>query len=54
VTLPQVSRLLRALLPQRTWTPADLARWLRDTQERNARAKQAHARRRAPPPKPSL
>jgi hypothetical protein len=39
VTRPQVSRVLRALLPQRTWTEEDLLHWLITTQERNARAK---------------
>ncbi len=57
LTIPQVSRLLRGLLPQRTWTLAELLTWLIDTQRRNARAKQAHAERRCrdgtslPPPR---
>ena len=46
ITRPQVSRVLRALLPHRTWTRADLLQWLRTTQERNARAKQSHLKRR--------
>ena len=46
VTRPQVSRVLRELLPRRRWTRADLRRWLRDTQARNARAKASHAKRR--------
>ncbi len=55
LTIPQVSRLLRGLLPQRTWTFAELLTWLVGTQRRNARAKQAHAERRcrdgtSPPP----
>jgi hypothetical protein len=45
LTVPQVSRLLRGLLPQRTWTLADLLTWLTDTQRRNARAKHSHAER---------
>ena len=44
-TVPQVSRLLRVLLPQRAWTLADLLTWLTDTQRRNARAKRSHAER---------
>lgn len=47
ITLPQVSRVLRALLPQRTWTPNDLLAWLSTTQERNERSKRSHAKRRA-------
>ncbi len=46
VTRPQISRVLRALLPQRTWTPADLWHWLVATQRRNERAKRSHAKRR--------
>jgi len=46
ITRPQVSRLLREVLPQRTWTRADLLQWLRATQERNERAKQSHIKRR--------
>ncbi len=52
LTVPQVSRLLRVLLPQRAWTLPALLHWLADTQRRNARAQQAHARshrRRVPP-----
>jgi hypothetical protein len=46
ITRPQVSRVLRALLPHRLWTRADLLQWLSDTQERTARAKQSHIKRR--------
>ena len=46
ITRPQVSRVLRALLPQRTWTVEDLLQWLLTTQERNDRAKQSHIKRR--------
>lgn len=45
LTVPQVSHLLRVLLPQRAWTFADLLTWLTDTQRRNARAKRSHAER---------
>jgi Transposase DDE domain len=46
LTRPQVSRVLRELLPHRTWTRAELLQWLRATQERNARAKESHIKRR--------
>ena len=46
ITRPQVSRVLRALLPQRVWTADDLLEWLRDTQARNERAKRSHRDRR--------
>ncbi len=46
VTRPQLSRVLRDLLPQRLWTDAALLQWLSDTQRRNARAKQSHIKRR--------
>jgi hypothetical protein len=46
ITRPQLTRVLRALLPQRTWTRAELWTWLHDTQRRNESAKQAHAARR--------
>jgi hypothetical protein len=48
LTRPQVSRVLRELLPKRQWTRADLWHWLVETQERNARATRAHAKRRQP------
>jgi predicted transposase YbfD/YdcC len=44
--VPQVTRVLRELLPRRHWTPEDLWHWLLDTQRRNAHAKRAHRRRR--------
>jgi SRSO17 transposase len=46
LTLPQVTRVLRALLPHRAWTAADLCHWLDLTQANNDKAKRAHARRR--------
>jgi len=54
LTLPQVSRLLPVLHPQRSWTSSDLQTWLTGTQRRNARAKRSHAQRRARPREPSL
>ncbi len=46
VTRPQVSRVLRELLPRRVWTDLDLLEWLTATQQRNARATRSHAKRR--------
>jgi len=46
ITRPQLTRVLRALLPQRMWTRAELWAWLHETQYRNECAKQAHAARR--------
>ena len=46
ITRPQISRVLRQLLPQRTWTSHELWEWLADTQGRNHRAKRSHAKRR--------
>lgn len=46
ITRPQLTRVLRALLPQRAWTRAELWAWLHETQCRNERAKQVHAARR--------
>ena len=46
LTRPQVSRVLRELLPQRVWTDEDLLRWLAETQQRNERVKQSHIKRR--------
>ncbi len=46
LTLPQVSRVLREILPRRSWTPLDLLGWLGDTQARNERATRSHAKRR--------
>ncbi len=46
MTRPQVSRVLRELLPRRHWSPVDLLEWMRDMQLRNERAKQSHLKRR--------
>ena len=46
LTIPQVSRILRHLLPHRTWSPDDLLDWLVLTQARNAAASRSHALRR--------
>ena len=47
ITRPQVSRVVRELLPQRQWTREELIGWLHETQERNERVKHAHMKRRA-------
>ena len=46
VTRPQISRVLRELLPQQVWTLEELLHWLADTQLRNERSKRSHAKRR--------
>ncbi len=46
VTRPQITRVLRVLLPQRVWTPDQLLCWLTETQQRLQRAKRSHAKRR--------
>ena len=46
LTRPQVSRVLREILPRRTWTADELLGWLADTQRRNDRAKRSHSKRR--------
>ena len=46
LTLPQVVRVLGELLPKQHFTPAELLRWLEQTQLRNERAKRSHAKRR--------
>lgn len=47
ITRPQVSLVVRELLPRRTWTAADLIGWLHETQERNEWAKRSSSKRRA-------
>ncbi len=46
LTRPQVSRVLRELLPKQAWTASELLDWLQDTQTRTERAKRSHAKRR--------
>jgi hypothetical protein len=46
ITRPQVARVLREILPRRTWTRQALLGWLTATQQRNDRAKQSHLKRR--------
>ena len=47
LTRPQIYRAVRELLPRVRFSPADLLRWLEDTQRRNERARRSHAKRRA-------
>lgn len=47
ITRPQVSRVVRELLPQRRWTAAELVGGRHETQARNAAAQRSHAKRRA-------
>ena len=47
ITRPQVYRVVRELLPRERFGPWELLRWLADTQRRNERASQSHAKRRA-------
>ncbi len=46
LTRPQVSRVLRELLPKQAWSADELLRWLHETQTRNERAKRSHTQRR--------
>ena len=47
LTRPQTYRIVRELLPRVRFTPAELLRWLEETQRRNERAKRSHMKRRA-------
>ena len=47
ITRPQVYRVVREMLPRERFGPAELLRWLEDTQECNERARRSHAKRRA-------
>jgi hypothetical protein len=46
VTVPQVARVLRELLPRHRWSREELWAWLVATRERNARATRSHRKRR--------
>ena len=50
--------MVRELLPRERFGPAELLRWLEETQDSNERARRSHAKRRAAlrasPPHPSL
>ncbi len=47
ITRPQVSRVVRELLPQREWSKDELIGWLQEMQARNERVKRSHTKRRA-------
>ena len=47
ITRPQVYRVVREMLPRERFGPAELLRWLEDTQDSNERAGRSHAKRRA-------
>ena len=47
ITRPQVYRVVSEMLPREQFGPWELLRWLVDTQRRNERASQSHAKRRA-------
>ena len=47
ITRPQVYRVVREMLPREQFGPAELLRWLEQTQECNERARRSHARGRA-------
>ena len=62
ITRPQVYRVVRETLPRERFGPAELLRWLEDTQHSNEPARRSHAKRRSVcgrdasglPPQPSL
>ena len=47
ITRPQVYRVVREMLPRERFGPAELLRWLEDTQHSNERARRSHTKRRA-------
>ena len=47
ITKPQVYRVVREMLPRGLFGPAELLRWLEDTQDSDERARRSHAKRRA-------
>ena len=47
ITRPQVYRVVREMLPRERFGPAELLRWLEDTQDSNERARRSYAKRRA-------
>ena len=47
ITRPQVYRVVREMLPRERFGPAELLRWLKQTQECDERASRSHAKRRA-------
>ena len=47
ITRPQVYRVVREMLPRERFGPAQLLRWLKQTQCSNERASRSHAKRRS-------
>ena len=47
ITRPQVYRVVREMLPRERFGPAELLRWLEETQDSNERARRSHAKRRS-------
>ena len=47
ITRPQIYRVVREMLPRERFGPAELLRWLEDTQDSNERVRRSHAKRRA-------
>ena len=47
ITRPQVYLVMREMLPRERFGPAELLRWLEDTQDSNERVRRSHAKRRA-------
>ena len=47
LTRPQVYRVVQEMLPRKQFGPAELLRWLQNTQDSNERARRSHAKRRA-------
>ena len=47
ITRPQVYRVVLEMLSRERFGPAELLRWLEDTQDSNERARRSHAKRRA-------
>lgn len=43
---PQITHVLREILPRRHWSKHELLGWLEEAQKRNEAAKQSHYRRR--------
>ena len=47
ITRPKTYRVVREMLPRERFGPAELLRWLEDTQDSYELARRSHAKRRA-------
>ena len=47
ITRPQVYRVVREMLPRERFGPEELLLWLRESKQRNERARRSHQRRRS-------